>query len=518
MPSFDELLAWGAVSHRWSAVYMNSPWRLADLPSFYDAGWPTLREGKWNTLFQSEGPGMIAHIWCAFPPRDTGLGRRTLVRMFWDGEAEPSVEAPLTDFFGVPFGYSGAECHLASRYLVVAPTDALNCYFPMPYAKSARIEVLPEQVESGGGLYFQLDYYRFAAELPPHYRDVRFHAQYRFENPCEEYGRNYLFLDAKGTGALVGATFGIESQPSPADAWFHGGGDSIFVDGEDLPSALHGIGGEDFFGQAWGAMQFQSAATGAPLVETDDQGNLKRIALYRFFVDDPLPFRHSLRATLGALGNAYSSVAYWYQTEPHRRFFRVPAADERMPGVLAPYGRHDVEPDDLAEWSLLAPFPLCEDHPFEEERPFELGEAGDESYRYQVDGLPSRRAGNTMQVQWRPQRAYHHFIDFNVVARPAVQTIRLEAGVVGYAVRYVDSVDEQEVTIHVGFDDEMLVRVNDEMVFRANHPQGFEARAFRAHLRRGRNRILVKLSNFDNTTWRLWAFAFRIEAEGGQAL
>ena len=84
-------------------------------------------------------------------------------------------------------------------------------------------------------------------------------------------------------------------------------------------------------------------------------------------------------------------------------------------------------------------------------------------------------------------------------------------GVVGYALRYIESEEDKEVRIHVGFDDEMAIRFNEDQVLRANHPNGFSEETLKARLRKGGNRILIKLSNSDNTNWKLWAFSFRIE-------
>jgi len=492
------LLNAGATSHRASAL-------------------PTLRQGEWQTLLDIDGPGMITHLWFTFPPTDKMLGRRILMRIFWDDEPDPSVEAPLADFFGVPFGFSGAEFQLASRYLVVAPQNGLNCYFQMPFARRARIEIFPEQTESRGGFYFQADYVKFP-EPPAAYRDLRFHAQFRFEHPCQNYGRNYLFLDALGSGALLGATFGIEVNHPQPDAWFHGGGDSIFIDGEANPSVLHGIGAEDFFGHSWGVRRFQSPAIGTPYRELDKDGRVRRVALYRFFDNDPVLFHSSIRAVLGALGNNYSSVAYWYQREPHRRFFQTPPADQRMPDTPALYGSFDLEPAAAPEWQLLAPFKIDERHPFEHVRPFEAHESGDEEYEYQAAGDPAFPGGNQLAVRWQPQQAHHHFADFNTVARPALTRICLQSSVAGYALRYIESEANQDVLVHVAFDDEMIVRINEQMVFHANHAAGFAPAAFKAHLRKGRNRILIKLSNYDNTTWKLWAFSFRIEKETGSQI
>jgi hypothetical protein len=355
--------------------------------------------------------------------------------------------------------------------------------------------------------------------LPQEWSDLRFHAQFRFENPCEQYGRNYVFLDASGRGMLVGATFGISMQYPQPDAWYHGGGDTLLLDGESQPAVLHGIGAEDFFGHSWGVQPFHSRYVGTPYEQLDAQGRLERLALYRFFVQDPIFFSHSLRASLGALGNAYSSVAYWYQQEPHRPFFRTPPAEARMPNALAPYGTYDLDSQPGEVWMLLAPLPCNEREPFETPRPLQAPETGEEHYDYRPRGVegvsrPTLPGSESMEVRWRPQVAQHGFVDFNAVARPALSCICLQTGVVGYALRYVDSPCECDATLHLAFDDEAAVWVNEAQCFHQSHRQGLQTSSFGAHLRMGRNRILVKLSNEDNTNWRFWGFNLRIAHAG----
>jgi len=488
----SELLAAGARPHRAAST-------------------PMMKEGRWHTLFECDGPGMITHLWFTFPPEDRNIGRRNLLRMYWDGEKRPSVEAPLSDFFGIPFGYTGNNYRMASEFIVVAPKNGCNCYVPMPFAKGAKIEILPEQIESGPGFYFQADYYTFEKGLPERHKDLRFHAQWRFENPAQNYGRHYLWLDATGSGALVGITLGVETNEPQADSWYHGGGDTILVDGEGGASALHGIGGEDFFGHAWGVDNFSSPHIGMPLQERDYYGKIKRVAMYRFFGADPVTFAKSIRCTIGALANSYSSVAYWYQKEPHRPFFRVPKADDRMPGAIAPYGKYDIEPAGAAEWKLLAPFRLTAKEPFGKVRSLERRETGSESLVYEAKGeQPTLPGGGKIDVKWKAQSACHNWVDFHYVARPATKYIKMQTGVVGYALRYVTSSRARDVRITVGFDDEMAVRVNGREVFHGRHENGFKEAAFAAHLVKGRNRILVKLSNEPNATWRLWAFSFAL--------
>lgn len=472
---------------------------------------PDLKKGEWNTLFDVEGPGMITHMWFTFPPRDTLLGKRNLLRIYWDNEERPSVEAPLGDFFGVPFGFTGAEFRINSRYIIDAPNNGLNCYFKMPFSKHAKIELFAEQPASSGGFYFQADYYKFSNHLPEDYKNLRFHAQFRFENPCDNYGKNYLFLDAAGKGFLAGVTFGIETNQPELDSWYHGGGDMIYIDGETTPAILHGIGAEDFFGHSWGVKDFQSSSIGTPYFELNDDKTVKRVALYRFFEKDPIFFQTSLRAVLGALGNCYSSVAYWYQSEPHVPFFDVERAHNRNPGDTARYGTYDIEENNSIEWKLLAPFRVDAINPFEKEQPFEINPLGDENFIYTSTGKPTRPDGNMIKVHWISQKAYHNFIDFNTVARPAVYTIFLQTKVFGYAFSAVESNEEKNVVFHVGFDDDIIIRVNGEIVYKGSHTNGFVNESFPVHLRKGKNPVLIKLSNYDNTTWRSWAFSFRME-------
>lgn len=477
---------------------------------------PRLRQNEWTTIVDIEEAGIITHLWFTFPSNDENFGRRNLLRIFWDNNEEPSVVAPLSDFFGLPFGFTGKEYRIDSEFLVLTPNNGLNSYFRMPFSKRACIQVLSEQQESGGGFYVQADYLSFPDGLPEHYRSLRFHAQFRFENPTSAYGRHYLFVDATGQGILVGVTFGISLNYPLLDGWYHGGGDTIFIDGEEHPSVLHGIGAEDFFGCSWGVGEFSSRYLGVPLRELDHSGKVRRLSLYRFFVRDPIPFRKSVRGLIGAIGHSVSSVAYWYQEGAMKPFFRVPEADRRMPESEASYGMFDLEPGKGLDWKLLAPFEITEEEDFDFERAFEANEKGNERFIYKVskgnvgEVTPALPGGEQMVVTWKDRPAYHNFVDFNEIARPAVKLISFQTGVLGYALAYLESDGERTVDFLVGFDDELELRVNKDVMLHRVHANGFEESRVRGHLRKGENRILVKLSNYDNSTWRLWTFSFRV--------
>ena len=59
-----------------------------------------IKSGENITIAEIEGSGSIQHIWMT----PTGNWRYTIMRIYWDDEAEPSVECPVGDFFGMGWG------------------------------------------------------------------------------------------------------------------------------------------------------------------------------------------------------------------------------------------------------------------------------------------------------------------------------------------------------------------------------------------------------------------------------
>jgi hypothetical protein len=113
----------------------------------------------------------------------------------------------------------------------------------------------------------------------------------------------------------------------------------IFVDGEKAPS-LHGTGSEDYFSDAWGMREDENLFYGCPLQEEDFQAGSKA-TVYRFHIPDPIPFTRSILVTIehghaNDRADNFSSVAYWYQAEPHKPFPPLAPVDKRLPYALEP--------------------------------------------------------------------------------------------------------------------------------------------------------------------------------------
>ena len=307
--------------------------------------------GETLTLLDESGPGLITHVWFTISSEDPHHLKALILRMYWDGESTPSVEAPVGDFFGLGLG----DYYLyQSIPLAVGSDKALNCFFPMPFQKRARITVTNESATRVEAFYFNIDYRAYTKPLPAD--TLYFHAQYRQAAPAHGWTNdwrsngdpivnekknldgegNYVWLEATGRGHFAGVTMSVLQNQ---DGWWGEGDDMFFVDGERLPS-INGTGSEDYFLGAWdfGGHAFSYGLFGAPVVGREVAGG--RWSLYRFHLDSPIPFTKSLRATIehghaNHRSDDYFSVAYWYQTEPHAAFPPLPQLEERIPRIYA---------------------------------------------------------------------------------------------------------------------------------------------------------------------------------------
>ena len=143
------------------------------------------------------------------------------------------------------------------------------------------------------------------------------------------YGDDYVILDGvAGHGHYVGTYMAWQQNNKH---WWGEGEIKFFLDGDGEYPSLCGTGTEDYFGGAWCFGQTYSAPfLGYPLGDVENRVG-GRHGLYRFHVLDPIRFTQDLKVTMQAIGwrseNRYlplqddiSSVAYWYQTEPHIEF------------------------------------------------------------------------------------------------------------------------------------------------------------------------------------------------------
>jgi hypothetical protein len=285
------------------------------------------------TLAEINGLGAIQHIWMT----PTGSWRNSIIRMYWDDEPQPSVEVPVGDFFAMGWG---KYAHISSLPVRVNPCSAFNSYWPMPFRKKARITM--ENIDDEAmRLYYQIDYTTTRVPNDAAY----FHAQFRRVNALP-YKDVYTILDnLKGKGQFVGTylAWGVHNN-----GWWGEGEIKFYIDGDkDFPT-INGTGTEDYFCGSYNfenrdKKQYETFTTSySGLIQVIQPDGLyvsqQRFGLYRWHIQDPVRFDEDLRITIQALGwrsgrrylpltDDIASVAYWYQTEPHAAFPKLPSKD-----------------------------------------------------------------------------------------------------------------------------------------------------------------------------------------------
>ncbi|HAH23945.1 MAG TPA: hypothetical protein DCL77_09350 [Prolixibacteraceae bacterium] len=288
-----------------------------------------IKDGEKITLMDVKGAGVIDHIWITIAPEAAKASRNDIIlRMYWDGNTFPSVESPIGPFFGNGWNET---YNFVSAPLTVSPGwgKSYVCYFAMPFANGAKIEIENQTGAKIESFYFNIDYTEMPT-LPEN--SGRFHAWYNHEltealpggenewGTLGETGKNptgkdnYVFADIKGKGQFVGVNYYVNC---PTPMWYGEGDEMVFIDGDTTPT-LNGTGTEDFFNTSWCPKElFQHPYFGYPRVN-NETGWLGHTHIYRYFIADPIYFDTSCRFTIehGHNNNLtldLASVAYWYQ-------------------------------------------------------------------------------------------------------------------------------------------------------------------------------------------------------------
>jgi hypothetical protein len=284
-----------------------------------NADFRTIAPGETLTLLDYRGAGIVRRWWVTIAPRNNRqIQRQLIVRCWWDDETTPSVEVPISDFFGVGFGewrqYTSAPLNMTS--------GGYDSYWPMPFHRHARLTVENRSPVPVGSFYYNIDVETHDA-LPD--SALYFHAQFRRSSTVA--GQPVTVLDADGRGQYVGTVLSMQPRRGRG-LWFLEGDERVFVDGESAPSII-GTGTEDYFSSGWyfDTGPYSSLYHGLTIKDS----LTGRISAYRWHIEDAIPFARHLHFTIehggtnDAPGTDYSSVAFWYQTHPHAPFPPLPA-------------------------------------------------------------------------------------------------------------------------------------------------------------------------------------------------
>lgn len=284
------------------------------------------------TLAEMAGPGAIEHIWMT----PSGNWRFSILRFYWDDEKDASVEVPVGDFFAMGWG---KYARISSLPVAVNPGSALNSYWVMPFRKHAKL-TLENLDDVPMTIYYEVDYTSTTIPEDAAY----FHAQFRRVNPLQ-YKEVYTILDGvKGQGQYVGTYLAWGTHST---GWWGEGEAKFYIDGDKEFPTISSTGTEDYFGGSYNFEnaekkqyeEFTAPYSGLAQVIRPDglYQSQQRFGLYRWHIPDPIRFNSDLRVTIQALGwqsggrylpltDDISSVAFWYQTEPHQGVPETPGS------------------------------------------------------------------------------------------------------------------------------------------------------------------------------------------------
>ena len=292
-----------------------------------------MEPGTTFVLADIKGQGAIKHIWLT---DNAKAGRQLILRIYFDDAKNPSVEAPVSDFFANADYLEYRQ--ISSLAMCVNPNRGLNCYFEMPYYKGFRAEI-ENRGDRDTLVFYQIDCEE--KELPKD--TLYFHAQFRHVNPLP-YKEVYTILDnIKGNGHYVGTYMHWGTK---SNGWWGEGEIKFYIDGDTEFPTVCGTGTEDYFCGAYGFevngqyAEYTTPYAGMYKVRHTDETycSQRYFNLYRWHITDPIYFKEDLKVTIQALGwrsggrylplqDDISSVAYWYSDTLDDEYPEFPDAD-----------------------------------------------------------------------------------------------------------------------------------------------------------------------------------------------
>lgn len=295
-----------------------------------------IQPGERKILAQHNTPGIITRLWMTtsgwfwenwdvreekWP--ETTILKKLILRIYWDGNDFPSVEAPIGDFFGI--GHCEFK-HYVSKYLGMS-SGGFYCYLPMPFNK-VKIEIENLHDKTIPHVFLNANYTSYDV-LP---EDAgRLHCMY---NAGTNAGSEAQYIiKTKGKGHFVGCCLSMQSW-LPNYLGYLEAPEYIYIDDnfEEKSPAIVGTGLEDYFNGGW---YFRDGEFNAPLHGVPLKDALRSmISMYRFHENDIICFDKSFlmkfqspRPPEHTREFKFSSTAYWYQKETSELLFTIPSKD-----------------------------------------------------------------------------------------------------------------------------------------------------------------------------------------------
>ncbi|MCX3264115.1 glycoside hydrolase family 172 protein [Pedobacter agri] len=271
-----------------------------------------LSPGQSLSLVSLSKPGRFLGFEIENAKQFEGLEKLIDIKITWDNENQPAVYLPLSDFFGYAFGKISMQSLLSGT----ANNTNYN-YFPMPFEKNAKVELIYRKgISNGHAEPLTIKARCYFSPLP---HDPKTEGKfYTFWNSDKNaaLGKPHVFLQGAGRGHYVGTILQAQGL-NPGMTLFFEGDDYTAIDGK---MTMHGTGSEDYFNGGWYALLDRwDRKMSLPLHGSLDYSlPFSRTGGYRLFLADKMPFQKSILHTIehGPEQNNkpadYTSVAFYY--------------------------------------------------------------------------------------------------------------------------------------------------------------------------------------------------------------
>lgn len=295
--------------------------------------------GQGSQLLAIPGAGAIGALSLRLSPRDPEALRQVRLLGYWDGEAEPSLSAPVGHFFG-----AGVRWQEIPSLLVGVSGEWGYSYFPMPFWEDAALWLV-----NGSTREVVCDW-RVEWRSKPYPRE---HAGYFrtwfHKDESTPLGRDYQFLSVAGRGHFIGVVQTL------IGGHYCEGDERFYIDGSRSP-AFYGTGTEDYYMAAcWPNIDVHTpfhGTVGDVAREAEEAGAGERgfynfrACYYRFHLDAPVRFESEIFCGIEHGGvndthSSYTSLAYYYSQDRRGlietdRVVIGDAASEAAHGLSAP--------------------------------------------------------------------------------------------------------------------------------------------------------------------------------------
>lgn len=254
---------------------------------------------------------------------DATILKKLVLRIYWDGNEFPSVEAPIGDFFGM------GQCEykpFLSQFIGLS-SGGFYCYLPMPFQK-VRIELENFHHRIMPAVFLNANYQAMDA-VPP--GAGRLHCLYNAgTNPGSD---PIVILKASGSGHFVGCCLSLQGR-IPNYLGFLEAPEYVYIDTENTSDpTITGTGLEDYFNGGW---YFREGEFNAPYHGVPLKDPLRSmISMYRFHDQDAICFKKNIqmnfltpRPPSRTVEFKFSSTAYWYAQQAGPLEFQLPAPDK----------------------------------------------------------------------------------------------------------------------------------------------------------------------------------------------